>query len=275
MPSPSYKNWCFTINSPVPEDEVKLNTVEVQYMVWQVEAGTNIHIQGYVQLLSRKTLKGIKQFLVPRGHYEAARGSPEDNRTYCTKPESRVRPGMERGTIITPGQRTDLIQFRDAIKNGATDAQLINDNFNEYVKYHRVVERIRMAFRQPRNWEMDVKVFWGRSGSGKTRRAQEEAGDSFYFLSKGDNGQITWWDGYEGQNSVIIDDFYGWLPWTFVLRLLDRYPFNVQIKGGSVPFTSHKIFITSNSNPNTWYKNVPNNDMTPLLRRITEINEMN
>lgn len=56
-----------------------------------------------------------------------------------------------------------------------------------------------------------------------------------------------------------------------MLRLLDRYPFNVQFKGGSLPFTSKKIYITSNQEPRTWYKNVPNEDYTPLIRRITTI----
>ena len=177
--------------------------------------------------------------------------------------------------MVTPGQRTDLCAFREKIKSGASDAILINDHFNEFVKYHRVIERVRMAFREPRNWEMDVNVFWGASGSGKTRRAFQEAGESHYFLSKGDNGQITWWDGYDGQTSIVIDDFYGWLPWSFILRLLDRYPFTVQVKGGAVPFTSRRIFITSNQHPQYWYKNVPNNDMTPLLRRINKIEEMN
>ena len=269
------KNWCFTVNSPTDQDQAVLENVEVSYIVWQYEQGTNVHIQGYVQFPRRLSLRQVKDLLISRAHYEVARGSAEDNKAYCTKPETRLRPGGERGTISKQGARHDLVAFRDAIKSGANDALLINEHFNEYAKYHRVVERVRMAFRPPRTWEMDVTVYWGRSGSGKTRRSFEEAGDSTYFLSKGDSNQITWWDGYEGQNSVVIDDFYGWLPWSFILRLLDRYPFNVQVKGGSIPFTSRRIFITSNSNPNTWYKNVPNNDMTPLLRRINKIEEMN
>lgn len=276
MPSPQSKNWVFTINSPTDEDSQKLQDVEVNFVIWQYEQGTNLHIQGYLQAKRKLTLRGIKNLLIPRAHYEIARGTPEENIQYCTKPDTRVRPGGRRGVPTRMGQRSDLLSFNDAIKSGAIDASLINDHLNEFYKYYRAIDRVRMAFRPARNWEMVVKVFYGQSGSGKTRRAFEEAGESNYFVSKGDSNQITWWDGYHGQDSVIIDDFYGWLPWSFMLRLLDRYPFTVQIKGGTVPFTSKTIYITSNEHPRHWYKNAPNgNDLTPLLRRITEINEMN
>lgn len=271
----SAKNYCFTINNPTAEEEAHLSTIEVGYIVYQVERVTTEHIQGYVQFLTRKTLLAAKRAICARAHIEISRGSPADNEAYCTKPDSRVRGPVRRGTLSQQGQRNDISHFVAKIKSGAKDADIINEYPLEFLKYARQIDRVRNAFQEQRNWEMEVYVYWGRSGSGKTRRATEEAGASIYYVSKGDDKQTTWWDGYNGQTSVILDDFYGWLPWSFILRLLDRYPFAVQIKGGTVNFTSKKIFITSNSPPQNWYKNIPNNDMTPLLRRITQINEMN
>lgn len=212
MPSPQSKSWSFTINSPTPEEEAHLETVDVQYIVWQIEGGTNIHIQGYVQLHTKCALRKVKETIGARGHFEISRGSPQQNTDYCTKLESRIRPGGCRGTMVTPGKRTDLSSFTEAIKSGANNAQLITDHLHEFYKYSRVVDTVRLAFREPRNWEMVVKVFYGESGTGKSHRAEAEAGDSRYFLSKGDKGQVTWWDGYNGQDSVIIDDFYGKPP---------------------------------------------------------------
>jgi len=76
----------------------------------------------------------------------------------------------------------------------------------------------------------------------------------------------TWWDGYSGQPVVVIDEFYGWLGYDFLLRLLDRYSFAVETKGGSVSFTSKLVIFTSNKPPSEWYRNIQ--DLGPLLRRI-------
>lgn len=76
----------------------------------------------------------------------------------------------------------------------------------------------------------------------------------------------TWWDGYSGQTVVVIDEFYGWLGYDFLLRLLDRYSFAVETKGGSVSFTSKLVIFTSNKPPSEWYRNVQ--DLSPLLRRL-------
>lgn len=274
MPETS-RNYTFTVNSPVENDDTILQSADVQYIIWQYEQGTNLHIQGYVQFKRPCTIKTAKKKLISRGHYEIARGTPEQNIAYCTKSETRVRHGGERGTVNKQGKRNDIESFIKSIRDARCDAELLDEHPQEFLRYYRAVDRIRNSTITPRNWEMQVFVYWGRSGSGKTRRSYQEAGDNVYFISKGDQHHSVWFDGYNGQESVILDDFYGWLPWSFMLRLLDRYPFAVQLKGGYREFTSKKIFITSNTHPETWYKNVPNDDLTPLLRRINKIEEMN
>lgn len=41
-----------------------------------------------------------------------------------------------------------------------------------------------------------------------------------------------------------------------MLKMLDKYPIMVDIKGGRVPFLFSKIYITSNVDPKDWYPNV-------------------
>jgi len=55
------------------------------------------------------------------------------------------------------------------------------------------------------------------------------------------------------------------------LRLLDRYPLTVEVKGGTVSFTSTRIYITTPKNvEDTWEgRNV--GDLEQLRRRITEV----
>ena len=60
----------------------------------------------------------------------------------------------------------------------------------------------------------------------KSRRAYYEAIEEFgargvYFKMR-DSGAQSWWDEYEGQPCVIINDFYGWIRYDDLLRLLDR-----------------------------------------------------
>lgn len=273
-------SWVFTINNYEQSNILTLQQLasDVQFIAFQTETGNSgtKHIQGFVQFFRRLRTRSVVTKLGGHAHVEVLRGTPDQALAYVTKEDTyNGEARFQMGTIKKQGARTDLETFNVRIKAGASDADLINEHLHEFYKYHRVIDRVRLAFRPPRTWEMEVNVYFGKSGSGKTRRAYEEAGESYYFVSKGDQNQTTWWDGYDGQNSVILDDFYGWLPWSFMLRLLDRYPFSVQVKGGTIPFTSKRIYITSNSSPEHWYKNVPNNDMTPLLRRINKIVEMN
>lgn len=93
-------------------------------------------------------------------------------------------------------------------------------------------------------------MFYGASGTGKSRRAAELCGsESTYYKPRG-----KWWDGYANQDNVIIDDFYGWLSFDEFLRIADRYPCRVEVKGGFAEFTSKRIVITSNQAPSQWWR---------------------
>ena len=65
-----------------------------------------------------------------------------------------------------------------------------------------------------------------------------------------------------------MDDFYGWVKYDEMLKICDRYPYRVPIKGGFRQFTSECIIITSNSEPDQWYKFDAYNGGAALLRRI-------
>ena len=72
---------------------------------------------------------------------------------------------------------------------------------------------------------------------------------------------------------VIIDEFYGWLPYCEMLRLLDRYPCQVETKGGSVNFAPKEIIVLSNKPPEEWYDHAKC-PWEPLERRIENIGLM-
>jgi len=92
-------------------------------------------------------------------------------------------------------------------------------------------------------------VFFGESGAGKSYSARLLAGESVFYKQRG-----KWWCGYAQEETVIIDDFYGWIEYDELLRLADSYPHRVEVKGSSTEFLAKRIIVTSNTSWTGWYK---------------------
>lgn len=77
-----------------------------------------------------------------------------------------------------------------------------------------------------------------------------------------------WFDRYTGKAPLVFDDFYGWAPFDFMLRLMDKFPMTVETKGSTLDIAPVLIVITSNMPAEQLYKHI-NNDLFPaFLRRI-------
>ena len=67
-----------------------------------------------------------------------------------------------------------------------------------------------------RDWKTECIVYWGPTRSGKSKHVFELAPNAYRVPnpkgSSGPSGQV-YWDGYDGQDDIWIDDFYGWLPY--------------------------------------------------------------
>jgi hypothetical protein len=87
-------------------------------------------------------------------------------------------------------------------------------------------------------------------------------------------GDFQWFDGYEGQRIVIIDDFRGEYPLPLLLQLLDRYPMQVPVKGGFSQWCPRKVYITSNIRPWLWYTDSPTESRDALMRRLDNVEEI-
>lgn len=162
--------------------------------------------------------------------------------------------------------------MRDAIRDGKKRDRDIFEEFPGLAfKYQRGIAACKQAYGDQRDKEKTPKIiiYWGESGTGKTRRATSEYPEA-YVLSKDNGNGAIWWDGYEGQDCVVFDEFYGWVKYDMLLRVLDRYPLRVQVKGGSVEFVATTFVFTSNKPWEEWYSDDVRGKTDALGRRIRE-----
>lgn len=264
--SDKYRNWCFTwhYDEPVTPDffEAWVEGGNARYVVVGDEIAPTTgskHYQGYVQWKNPRALGGLKK-INKKIHWLVAIGNAEQNHVYSSKEFLFC----EFGSPTAQGKRNDIASVRECLTSGGS----MHDIVMETTSYQaaRFGELFLRHYNGPkRNWVPEVYWHWGPSGAGKTRSAFEQAPNAWMSA-----GTLKWWDGYNGQADVIIDDFRkDFCTFHELLRILDRYPYRVQIKGSSTELLAKRIFITSCYHPQKVYDT--REDLQQLLRRITRV----
>nr|WAE42283.1 MAG: replication associated protein [Cressdnaviricota sp.] len=263
------RNYCFTIfninNIPNAEE-----IPEISFLIFQEEECPETkrhHLQGYVEFNQPLTMGQIKKIFNDKTmHLEIRRGSQEEAIIYCSKEETRIGKTITYGTPAQQGKRTDLdclLQLKSM-----TISEFVVNNTHIAIKYPQGIKLIKQSIENlniEKNREIEVTAIIGKPGSGKTRFVYENETD-IYKLNTNSNGTL-WFDGYEGQKVLLIDDFKGWIKYTDMLTILDRYPYRCQLKGSYTWANWKKIYITSNYSIDEWYTN-ENINMAALKRRI-------
>ena len=267
------RHFVFTWNN-YPEDvRTKLDSLQPAWYIFQGEragsTGTK-HLQGAISFKNPRAFSSVARKF--RGwHIEIMRGTIEQSVAYCTKEETRdpefgepVEFGARPRNVGRAGGRSDIDAVAQSIAEGSGVAEVAESFGGEFIKYHRGIERL-IGLRFPnRDFKTEVRWYWGPTGTGKTRAACNEAVSPYWK-----NPAHRWWDGYEGQEDVVIDDircdFAKFSEW---LRLFDRYPVQVEVKGGTRNFISKRIFITAPLPPEEMWQSRTAEDLNQLRRRI-------
>lgn len=270
MPNGS-TNICFTWNNPPIVDGVvqqpTFDEAQMHYLVYQYERGESgtYHWQGYLELKARKTYAQARTLLhAPAAACFNRRGNQQQAIDYCKKEDSRVEGAtpFEHGVpkVTNQGSRTDLTEFKDAIKDGKRKRDLVDDHTTCMAKFGRFYDTVRGLYRPERTEMRKIYLLIGPPRCGKTRSVMEQhRGEKRHdlFDMPLSNGTM-WHDGYDGHSHVLIDDFAGaasHITLTNFLRLIDPWnPVQVPIKGGFVWWDPDVIYITSNIFPREWYK---------------------
>jgi hypothetical protein len=272
MPKGAAKNWVFTLNNYTEDEFCAMDAMGTElpepivYLVFGIEKGESgtPHLQGYISLSTRKGMAYVKGLISPRVHLEIARGTSKQASEYCKK-EGQFRefgqlPGGQ-------GSRSDLAVCVQAIKEGKNMRELADEFPSVILRYGSGVLRLRQFNRPERKYPPTINVFWGPTGTGKTRRVWQFTDKDKLWVHPGGR----WFDGYDQHPAVLFDDFEGsWFKLSYLLKLLDRYIFQVPVKGNFVWWVPKTIFITSNIEPKEWYENANKNHQAALMRRLTE-----
>lgn len=269
------RNWCFTSYDLDLKGRLDLELPgDIKYCIAQEEECPTTkrrHLQGYVELTKPLRIPALRGLLGdPAIHVERRAGNRDQAREYCRKEDSRISGPWEWGLwrSSAQGARTDLAAIRLLVDAGARSMDLAIADFGLWARHHRALDAY-IGMRDARHRELravTVTHVSGDTGSGKSYWAYHHREDAYRLAPPAHNGGPVWFDGYDGQRCLILDDFDGWIAYRRLLTLLDPYPCSVGVKGGTAWARWTEVIITSILPVCAWY---PERGSDELERRIS------
>lgn len=221
------------------------------------------HPQAFSRMLKQLAAYECESHIEPTKSNEAVK-------KYCKKEGDWVEIGTQ---PVGAGKRTDIERVNEILEtiDGEQDLFDLIDGENTMLilKHYKVLREYRsyvMRKSAPNNKpNFEVTLCVGPPGSGKSRWISQEYPDAFW-VTYGDYGCQTWFDGYSGQKTLVLDDYKGNLPYSRLLRMCDRYKQELQVKGSSMPAVYNRVVISSIREPEEWY------DYSTGCKNVAEVN---
>jgi hypothetical protein len=278
----SSKLYVFTFNNYEPNntrEAIEHWDLHSTYIGWGEEIAPSTgtpHLQGLVRFKNKIRPRQASNLLgeifgVGQGqhiHCERAKGTFAQAKAYCEK-EGRY---TFRGEEPAQGKRSDLTIVAEKLSAGESLRDACSEHPGTFIRYSKGL--IAWSQLHQPNRDFKTKVIWchGPTGTGKTRWIHEQAPEAYWK-----DGRSKWWDGYQNEEAVVIDDFRpsADMPLPYVLRLFDRYPFQVECKGGMLKFNSKVIYVSAPWDPQVLYEKLPFEigveDIRQVCRRVDEV----
>ena len=261
------RGFMFTLNNYTDESIEMLGRLGAQYLIYgkEIAPTTNTpHLQGYIHFQHAKSLSSVIK-KIPGAHVEIRRGTVDQAIEYCKKEGAYTEVGAkpknqkEKGELGAAAYE-EAWQLAKAGKIEEIQAGLRTRYFRTYIS---IGHHYRAACLS--NQVLSNQWYWGETGTGKSRSAR-----ALYPLAYVKNLN-KWWDGYDGQDTVIIDEWspdHGMLA-SYLKIWSDHYPFRAEVKGSSMMIRPTRIIITSNYSITECFKTM--SDILPISRRFEEI----
>lgn len=286
--------WFITKNN-IPQDEstdwqaywaTQLNIKDCLWMVWQVEKGSSkghIHIHCVVSFTHARRFEPLhKQLGRPHLEWLSKKDKPDvfwSKLTYTQKERTRIAGPFTHGYIPSnTSPVTAILKARDAVKAGQTFKQLIdNDELcGTAMRYKNclkdlVVDEEDVLREKAGKIPVEVIVYWGKSGTGKSHDAKQFGP---YAKVEVQNDKV-YFGKYVRQETLIIDEFKSNIPLYLLLQILDGHPHPFSVRYGTVWNWWKRVVITSQSCPEDWYPNITSEERVALISRMSKIVEYN
>lgn len=278
------KNLALTYpRCPIDKDDMLLHLrscfasdTEINYLIvcQEQHADGGFHLHAFIQLKMAINLKTMDRFDYKLGDVVYHANIEEANSVknwimYCKKGKNWVDWGNNplATAKLTKKEMNDLIineNLMTLVDNGTI-------NLKDLPRWSCAKESYKLLHTSKRRTELEVKWYYGSTGTGKTRKANDEAGEDSWTCGK----DLQWFDGYNGQTTAILDDLRAsCCEWGYLLRLLDIYPLTVPIKGGFARWCPKVIIITAPCLPEDMFKHKESGQVwdkiDQLKRRIKE-----
>jgi len=242
------RSFCITINNPDDHPDTVARWREAAasaaYAIEGAEVGASgtPHFQCYIHFSNARSSRSIIS-AIPGAHVEIARGSAQDNIDYCSKDGNIIEYGTRPARSVNVGQMNQArwTEVKEAAKRG--DMEAIPADI--YIRYYGALKAIAKDHMQPVA-DLDAPCgIWltGESGVGKSYGVRQKFGATAVY-----NKPVNdWWDGYQGQEVVLIEDID---PFNVSIggslkRWGDSYAFIASVKGSAMRIRPKWIIVTS------------------------------
>lgn len=249
-----YRNVVFTVNNWTQADwDTIWNCDKLSYLVMGQEIAPTTgtpHIQGYCEFGGKQATYSVVQRCLGGHAWFKARASklPEKAANYCKEDGKFV----ERGTMCEPGHKSTLSDIREQIEDGVKPRQIKWENPHLLHMFGRSIDEIYDIhnYNKKRDWFTRGIWYWGPTGTGKSFKALEGYSRETHYISPGDG---RWFDGYDGQETFVINEYRGGIgeaSFTDLLQMCDWVPHWLSRRGKEpIPFMSKVVIITSSMSP--------------------------
>lgn len=270
---------------PFPKwDETKMR--RLKFSLEAGEDGGKLHYQGYISCLRAVTWSSIQKWTGMAGaHFIKINVENKNwvthNENYTAKPETHIQGPWCYGVIPNPGARSDLVKIKDEVKAGTfNEAKFADENPLMWAQYGKRIKTLQTLIgpksvgRSEPTWGIGM---FGPSGTSKSWTAKKAYPNAFFITSL----QKGWYDGYEGQDVVVLDEFHytdpakRWCTEAQFNSLFGDLDIQVPVKGGFVKWKPKKIVVTTNDNfldwPTTMQRRI--NEYIPMLKRYEGVKD--
>jgi hypothetical protein len=224
-----------------------------------------VHNQGFIQMFTQSRYSAIQKIFKSKCHFEVCHGNIQQNETYCSKENNYIKLGY----FCYKGYRTDFHNIKDDLENGASEYDIMNNYTGQYIRYSAGIQKMKALIDKKKSRKfrnVDTTVLCGLAGAGKSSYVYNTYGHENVFTIDSKMMNTDFWGSYSNEKILLIDDFSGWIQYNYLLRVLDGHPFELNIKNSYAFANWEKVYITSNTLPKNWYRNVKFN----LQRRINK-----